>query len=197
MIRTHKKHTHENLFYSLPNKKYPIIYADPPWDYKGQRQHNGKGGRDTGGADIHYPTITLDNLKDFPIHNITEDDCLLFMWTSSPHLDQAIDLGTSWGFKWATIGFVWNKQKTNPGFYTMSQCEMCMIFKKGKIPSPRGQRNIRQLVEVERSKHSKKPNEVRERIDVMFPEQEKLELFSREKLGKGRWSKWTSWGNEI
>jgi hypothetical protein len=39
--------------------KYDIIYADPPWDYKGQKQHNGKGGKDTGGAEVHYPTLTL------------------------------------------------------------------------------------------------------------------------------------------
>ncbi len=172
--------------------KYSIIYADPPWDYKGQLQHNGKGGKETGGAEIHYPTMTLKKLKLLPIPDITDDDCLLFMWSSSPHLDQAIDLLKSWGFKWATIGFVWDKQKVNPGFYTMSQCELCLIGKKGKIPSPRGARNIRQLVSEERTKHSAKPHEVRKRIEEMFPKQKKLELFARD-IVEG----WDCFGNEI
>ena len=114
------------------------------------------------------------------------------MWATSPHLDQAIDLLKSWGFSWATVGFVWDKKKVNPGFYTMSQCEICLIGKKGKIPSPRGARNIRQLVRVERTRHSEKPDEVRSRIVKMFPTQNKIELFARKKA-KG----WDSWGNEV
>ena len=57
--------------------KYQIIYADPPWDYKGQRQHNGKGGTETGGAEIHYPTMTLSELKKLDILSLADDDCLL------------------------------------------------------------------------------------------------------------------------
>ena len=173
-------------------KKYDIIYADPPWDYKGQKQHSGKGGKDTGGAESHYPTMKLKELKKLPIPEICSDDCLIFMWATSPHLDQAIDLLKSWGFKWSTVGFVWVKDKVNPSFYTMSQVELCLIGKKGKIPQPRGLRNVRQLVNAPRQKHSKKPKEVRDRIDLMFPEQKKIELFARE-LAEG----WDSWGNEI
>jgi N6-adenosine-specific RNA methylase IME4 len=171
---------------------YEIIYADPPWDYKGQKQHNGKNGVDTGGALNHYPTMTLDELKRFDVPTITAENALLFMWTSSPHLDQAIDLMKAWQFKWATVGFVWDKQKVNPGFYTMSQCELCLIGKKGKIPSPRGARNIRQLVSVERGRHSEKPAEVRQRIEEMFPSQSKIELFARS-APKG----WHVFGNEV
>ena len=174
------------------NKKYDIIYADPPWDYKGQTQHNGKGGKETGGALSHYPTLKLKELKKINVHTICKEDCLLFMWATSPHLDQAIDLLKSWGFNWATIGFVWDKKKVNPGFYTMSQCEICLIGKKGKIPKPRGARNIRQLLRIDRTKHSEKPNEVRYRIDRMFPTQDKIELFARK-----RFDGWDSWGNEL
>ena len=181
-----------SVFPTLPDKKYSIIYADPPWDYKGQRQHNGKGGKETGGAEVHYPTVTLQDLKKLEISKIAATNCLLFMWTTSPHLDQAIELGKSWGFQWATVGFVWNKERVNPGFYTMSQCELCLVFKKGKIPNPRGKRNIRQYLSIRRENHSSKPSEVRERINEMFPAQEKIELFSREMLN----GKWTVWGNE-
>lgn len=174
--------------------KYQVIYCDPPWDYKGQTQHGGKGKSDTGSALSHYPTMKLKELIALKpmIDKLADDDCMLFMWASSPHLDQAIDLIKGWGFKWATVGFVWDKQKVNPGFYTMSQCELCLIGKKGKIPQPRGARNVRQFVSEMRGRHSAKPHEVRLRIEQMFPDQNKIELFARERV-KG----WDAWGNEV
>ncbi len=174
--------------------RYPIIYCDPPWDYKGQKQHAGKGKKDTGGAISHYPTMKLKELKKLKpmIDTLSANDCLLFMWATSPHLDQAIDLMKAWGFKWATVGFVWDKGRVNPSFYTMSQVELCLVGKKGKIPQPRGARNIRQYVSHPREKHSKKPDEVRKRIELMFPTQPKIELFAREVV---KW--WSAWGNEV
>ena len=172
--------------------KYEIVYCDPPWDYKGQKQHNGKGGKDTGGAISHYSTLKLSDLKNLNVASICDENCLIFMWATSPHLDQAIELLKAWGFKWATVGFVWDKKRVNPGFYTMSQVELCLIGKKGKIPKPRGLRNIRQLVRLERTKHSEKPKEVMKRIDAMFPQQKKIELFARSK-----YKNWHTWGNEI
>ena len=172
--------------------KYQIIYVDPPWDYKGQKQHAGKGSKDTGGAENHYPCMTLGELKTLNISSLCDEDCLLFMWVTNPHLDQGIELMKAWGFKWATVGFVWDKVRVNPGFYTMSQCELCLIGKVGKIPRPRGARNIRQYVQHKRERHSKKPDEVRKRIEEMFPTQKKLELFAREKNDG-----WDYWGNEV
>ena len=176
----------------FPGARYAILYADPPWDYKGQLQHTGAGGRDSGGAARHYPTVPMREMALWPVHELAEDDALLFLWSSSPHLDQAIDLGKAWGFSWATIAFVWNKVRTNPGFYTMSQCELCLAFKRGRIPHPRGSRNIRQYVEAPRGAHSAKPEEVRRRIDEMFPEQSKIELFARVRAPG-----WFPWGLEI
>ena len=179
------------LYAALPPSRYDVIYADPPWDYKGQLQHAGPGSDDTGGAVRHYETLTLAQLKRLPVPSIAADDCLLFLWSTSPHLDQAIDLGKAWGFAWATIAFVWDKVKVNPGFYTLSQCELCLVFKRGRIPQPRGARNVRQLVRAERGPHSAKPEEVRERIEAMFPEQSRIELFAR-RAAPG----WDAWGME-
>jgi N6-adenosine-specific RNA methylase IME4 len=172
--------------------KFSIIYADPPWDYKGQKQHTGRGGTESGGAITHYSTMKLKDLKMLDIQSLCEKDCLLFMWSSSPHLDQAIDLMASWGFSWATVGFVWEKQRVNPGFYTMSQVELCLVGKKGKIPTPRGSRNERQFLSELRGKHSEKPDEVRKRIERMFPTQSKIELFARA-APEG----WSVWGDEV
>ena len=183
--------TQESSFPALPASRFDIVYADPPWDYKGQLQHAGPGSGDTGGAVRHYGTVTLNELKKLRVDGIAADNSLLFLWATSPHLDQAIDLGKSWGFKWATVAFVWDKVRVNPGFYTMSQCELCLVMKKGKIPEPRGARNVRQLVTEKRGAHSRKPDEVRRRIDAMFTDLRKIELFAR-----GPVSGWTTWGLE-
>jgi N6-adenosine-specific RNA methylase IME4 len=172
--------------------RYAILYADPPWDYKGQTQHGGKGVADTGSAQRHYETLTLSDLKRLDVPSVTADDALMFMWSSSPHLDQAVDLLRAWGFKWATVGFVWDKQRVNPGFYTMSRCELCLIGKRGRIPTPRGARNVQQFVSEMRGEHSAKPLEVRTRIETMFPTQSKIELFARTKAPG-----WHAWGNEV
>jgi N6-adenosine-specific RNA methylase IME4 len=172
------------------NKKYSIVYADPPWDYKGQTQHTKT--ESSGGARSHYQTMKLDELERLNVAEICEDDCLLFLWASSPHLDQAIELLKAWGFEWATVGFVWDKQRVNPGFYTMSQVELCLIGKRGRIPTPRGARNIRQFISQLRGEHSAKPDDVRNRIDLMFPTQKKIELFARQTPPH-----WDVWGNEV
>lgn len=169
---------------------YSIIYADPPWDYDNRIQHNGK--ETTGSAIYHYPTMKIDEIKKLNVASLCEKDCLLFMWSSSPHLPQAIDLMQSWGFEYKTIAFVWDKQRVNPGYYTMSQVEVCLVGKKGNIPSPRGARNIKQFLSQMRGRHSAKPSEVRDRIVEMFPTQRKVELFAREEV-----EGWDRWGNEV
>ena len=177
------------LYTEFPRGTWEILYADPPWDYKGQLQHAGRGSDDTGGAIRHYPTVTLADLKQLEVPSVAAEDSLLFMWATSPHLDQAIDLGKAWGFSWATVAFVWDKVRVNPGFYTMSQCELCLVFKRGRIPTPRGARNVRQLVRQKREAHSTKPAEVRQRIEEMFPLQTKIELFARQAVPG-----WDAWG---
>lgn len=181
-----------DMFPPLPNRRFQIIYADPPWDYRGQLQHAGVESGDTGGAIRHYPTVKLADLKKLAVADIAGEDCLLFLWATSPHLDQAMALGKSWGFRWATVAFVWDKERVNPGHYTLSQCELCLVFKKGRIPQPRGARNVRQMVRIRRGQHSEKPEEVRNRIEAMFPQQSKIELFARRRA-----EGWSSWGLDV
>jgi N6-adenosine-specific RNA methylase IME4 len=169
---------------------YQILYADPCWDYAGRSQHNTKEKNKS--VEDHYNTMTLEELKKLNVPAITDKNALLFLWTSSPHLPQAIELMNAWGFEYKTIAFVWDKQKVNPGYYTMSQVEICIVGKKGNIPSPRGTRNERQFLSSLRGRHSEKPSEIRDRIKRMFPEQKKVELFARHKVDD-----WDCWGNEV
>lgn len=180
---------------ALPPGPFDILYADPPWKYHHgstflkQGMHNGVVA--TSNVEWHYDTMTKKDLEELPVADIAAPDSLLFMWTSSPHLDQAILLGNKWGFDYKTLAFVWDKQRPNPGYYTMSQVEVCLVMKRGKIPQPRGARNVRQFLSELRGKHSEKPQEIRRRIEEMFPTQRKVELFARDGF-----EGWTVWGNE-
>ena len=186
----------------LPNEKFDIIYADPPWNYNGKLQYD-KSSKSKekidlskrifiSTADFKYPTLKTSELMKIPINKISKDNSLLFMWTTNPHLAQAIDLGKAWGFDYKTVAFVWDKMNHNPGQYTLSNCELCLVFKRGRIPKPRGARNIQQLVRSPRQEHSKKPIEVMTRIETMFPNQKCIELFARKRF-KG----WSAWGLDI
>lgn len=191
-----------DLYPELPSKRYDIVYADPPWDYGGKMQFD----RTSKSADkidlskkifissaaFKYPTLKLEELKKIPIQEIASDNCLMFMWATGPHLQHAFTLGEAWGFEYRTVGFVWDKMVHNPGKYTMSNCEFCLIFKRGKIPLPRGARNVQQLVQVPRGKHSEKPIEISKRIEMMFPTQSKIELFARKRLDG-----WDCWGLDV
>ena len=197
--RRRKHNTLAELYPPLPQKKFDIIYADPPWDYNGKMQFDktGKGVAEIdlskkifiSSAAFKYPTLKLDELMSIPVADIARDNCLLFMWTSSPHLVQAIELGKAWGFEYRTVAFVWDKLNHNPGQYTLSNCELCLVFKRGKIPRPRGARNVQQLVRAPRGEHSEKPIAVAQAIERMFPTQDRIELFARRQL-RG----WSAWG---
>lgn len=200
--RRTKRNDLPEFYPDLPQKKYDVIYADPPWDYGGKLQFD-KSSKSADKIDLRkkifissanfkYPTVKTKDLKKIPIHEISSDDCLLFMWVTNPHLAQGIELGQAWGFEYKTVAFVWDKMVHNPGQYTMSYCELCLVFKKGRIPKPRGARNIKQLIHSKRTKHSEKPMQILENIEKMFPTQKKIELFARNKP-----EGWDVWGLDV
>jgi N6-adenosine-specific RNA methylase IME4 len=191
-----------DLYPDFPPGRFDVIYADPPWDYGGKLQFDRSScAHDEidpskkifiSSASFKYPTLKIDELMRIPVSSIASENCLVFMWTTGPHLSNAIDLGRAWGFEYKTVGFVWDKMIHNPGKYTLSNCEFCLIFKKGKIPQPRGVRNIQQLIRSSRRGHSVKPDEVRNAISAMFPTQKRIELFARAKYGD-----WVVWGLDV
>lgn len=192
-----------DLYPELPKQKYQIIYMDPPWDYGGKMQYDKSTIKSENigfekniflsSASFKYPTVKLKDLMTLDIPAIADEkSCLLFMWTTGPQFANSIKLGESWGFEYKTVAFVWDKMIHNPGRYTLSQTEFCIVFKRGTIPSPRGARNVRQLVEYPRGEHSQKPTKIIEGITKMFPEQKKIELFARQ-----NYTGWDNWGLEI
>jgi len=195
------------------NKKYQVIYADPPWKYgegsfvllKGGKE--GKGGhwgdkvKNKGSnrdKEKLYPTLSIDELKALPIKQIADKDCALFMWTTDFHLPHALEVLKSWGFKYSCISFVWEKQtsKGNPvnmlAPWTLKSYEICLLATRGTMGKHRKDKTIRQMVKAERIRHSQKPQEVADRIARMFPDCERIELFARDAKDG-----WDIWGNEL
>lgn len=170
--------------------KFDIILCDPPWSY-GLKNHI--EGKVTSAAKMHYPTMGRAEMAQIPVADLADEKgALLFMWVTGPHMHTGVDLMREWGFDYKTVAFVWDKKATNPGYYTMSQCEFVIVGKRGSIPKPRGARNVAQFLSQGRRRHSQKPDEIHARIEEMFPSQRKIELFARVPR-----SGWTAVGNEI
>lgn len=176
-------------------KKYKIIYADPAWSY------NDKLGNDVAWGGVNnektgYITQSKDWIKNLNVNNIADKDSVLFIWAVSPLLPDAFEVMRAWGFKYKTVAFVWSKETVNKkkvanmGRWTMGNVEMCLLGVKGK--PKREIKNIRQLVEAERKRHSEKPDEVRKRIVKLMGDIPRIELFAREKK-----EGWDVWGNEV
>ena len=95
------------------DKKYQIIYADPPWKYKVYSE-KGKGRS----AENHYPTMSIEDICKLPVNKIASDDCVLFMWMTFPTLKEGLKVIEEWGFKYKTVAFVWVKQnKKTPSLF--------------------------------------------------------------------------------
>lgn len=179
----------------FPNKKYQIIYADPPWDYGNTKNYSGHF---WGIADKHYKVMKFNDILNLPIQKISDNDCYLFLWTTSPFLEKSFKVINMWGFKFATVGFVWVKMKNNMsevrkdglGKYTISNAEYCLIARKGKYK--RVSRSVQQIIQTPKLPHSQKPSEIRERIVQLVGDLPRIELFARQKTHG-----WDAWGDEI
>ncbi len=178
-------------------KNYDVIYADPPWAFSSKELVKYGGERFTS-MDKHYQTQGTKWIKSLDVGSLSAENCALFMWTTDAHLPDALEVIKAWGFKYKTVGFVWQKQtvKGNPvkvlGAWTMKSCEMCLFATKGKVLQMKNANNVEQLILAERTKHSKKPQEARRRIERLFGEQRRVELFAREPVDG-----WDVWGNEV
>ena len=173
-------------------KKYSIIYADPPWQYK---VYSKKGlGRS---AESHYPTMELEDIQALPVGELADTDCILFMWTTIPLLKDCFSVMKAWGFEYKTVGFVWIKQNKKSdslfwgmGHWTRANAEFCMLATKGR--PKRKSAGVHQVIISHIEEHSKKPDIVRHKIIELVGDLPRVELFAREKADG-----WDAWGNEV
>jgi len=173
----------------FPNKKYNIIYADPPWRFNMRKDKRG----------IHfvkYATMTTDDICNLPVNKITDDNCICFMWMVFPMIREGLRVMEAWGFIPKTVGFTWGKLYSNGkpfmgmGNWTRSNSEFCYIGVKGK--PKRLNAGVRSLILSVPETHSKKPNRVRDDIVKLCGDIPRIELFARRKTDG-----WTCIGDEV
>lgn len=174
------------------NKKYNIIYADPPWSFE-HYSDKGKGKS----PDNYYKCQSLQDIKNLPISEIADDNCILFMWVTYPFLEKGLDVIKAWGFQYKTVGFTWVKRNKKAdswfwgmGYWTRSNAEICIIATQGTIT--RQSSSVHQIIDTPIEEHSKKPDVTRERIVELCGDLPRIELFARQK-NEG----WDVWGNEV
>ena len=159
--------------------KYKVILADPAWKYSDSRKN------DPGYAGITYDVMSTKDICDLPVKDIADKDCMLFMWVTSPMLPDALEVMKSWGFKYKTVAFVWEKLNVKAktpvalmGRYTLGSCEYVLVGTRGQ--PKRASKTVRQLVSAIRTGHSVKPKEVHKRIVELCGDVPRVELFARE-----------------
>lgn len=177
-----------------PVSGYRVIYADPPWAYA-QRCTTDSF---KGGVRRHYNVMSTPEICALPVGEIAAKSAMLFMWATFPLLPDALKAVEAWGFEYCTVAFTW--VKTNPndgapffgvGYYTKSNAEICLLARRGKAIKPATD-TISQIIISPRMEHSRKPDEARRRIEQMYPQCSRVELFAR-RQSPG----WDVWGNQV
>lgn len=184
--------------------RYDIVVADCPWKYFNEKDN------DPAMGGMVYSTMTQEELKNLPVSNIVAKDSLLFLWGTAPKLPECLEIMEAWGFKFVTMPFVW--LKINPtgsvetlekdliirkgiysglGHYTASATEYVLMGKRGK-GLPRFRKDIKQTIISPRTLHSKKPEELQDRLELLFKGVDRLELFATRKRDG-----WLCLGNAI
>lgn len=189
----------------LPKIKggFKLIYSDPAWE---NETWSDKG---LEGRPQHYKRMTLEEIKAMPVADVAAKDCWLFMWTTTPHLEQAFEVLKAWGFKYSGTGFVWIKMNKKArmvvtktkrwfaiedifmgmGYTTRKNAEICLVARCG---SPkRLNADVREVIISALREHSRKPDECYDRLE-RFADGPFLELFSRCNRDG-----WTAWGDEL
>lgn len=177
--------------YSGP--KHNVVLADPPWRFK---SYSPKGeGRS---PSQHYDLMTLEDIARLPVIKLAADDCALFLWATYTHLEDAMYVLKAWGWEYSTVAFTWAKRTRHDtgwhfglGYVTRANPEIVLYGRRG---SPkRADKSVPNLVVAPVMEHSAKPEEVRKRIETLFGEVPRIELFARGRPAPS----WSAIGNEL
>lgn len=171
--------------------KYRVFYADPPWAY-GSSGVIGEGDN-YGRAERHYPTMSIAQLCDMgqDIKSASDDDAVLFLWVTSPLLEECFPVIRAWGFGYKSL-YVWDKKKHNFAHYSSMRHELLLVCTKGSCVPDGPAQQFNSVVSLERSnRHSEKPEYFRQLIDELYPHGNRIELFARKETAN-----WEAWGNQ-
>jgi N6-adenosine-specific RNA methylase IME4 len=164
----------------IPQGTFNVILADPPWQYNLQKRGSTLG---------HYQDLSVNEICD--LKPSSSEDAILFLWATNPKLPEALQVMQAWGFTYKT-NLVWVKDKIGTGYYFRGQHELLLVGVKGSIGVPEEHNRPSSVLNSARQEHSKKPTEVYELIEKMYPNRQYLEFYARNQR-----EGWTSWGNEV
>ncbi len=185
-----------HIFGGMPARNAGAILVDVPWNFKSFT--DSISNRD---PRRHYRTLSLAEISALPVSDLAARDCHLFFWTTSPFLPKAFEIITAWGFRYSSVAFTWAKLRAKCakltseadfhvglGHTTRKNTEICLLARRG---SPRRlHRDVRELLVAPRREHSRKPDEIYERIE-RYASGPYVELFARRSRPG-----WSSWGDE-
>jgi N6-adenosine-specific RNA methylase IME4 len=169
---------------------YNIILCDPAWKFRDSASAGNRG------AAFRYPCLSFKELSGIRVAALAAKDCVLFLWTPSAMLPEALDLLKVWGFRFRTVAFNWVKTSKHSrpfigmGSWTRSGSEMCLLAIRGKPKVI--SHSVRQVIVAPARGHSRKPDETRDRIVQLLGDLPRIELFAREVVPG-----WDCWGNEV
>jgi len=159
---------------------YPVIYADPPWQYSNSGFAQS--------AENQYPTMATPDICLLPVKTKITTNAVLLLWATNPLLEDAMRVIAAWGFEYKT-NFVWTKEQHMGGFYCLGQHELLLVAVRGSA-LPKSRTLVGSHLKYPRGKHSAKPHELYELIERMY-DGPYLEMFARN-TREG----WASFGNE-
>jgi N6-adenosine-specific RNA methylase IME4 len=165
------------------DKKYAVIYADPPWKYDVVISASRE-------IENHYPTMTDDEISDLPVGDLANEDAIIYLWVVSGKIPFGCELLNRWGFEYKS-SFVWVKDRIGLGFHSRVQHELLLVGTRGKIPAPSPDKRVSSVIQAPIQEHSKKPEIVRDWIGDWYSGLPMIELFARQS-GNG----WDTWGNQ-
>lgn len=179
-----------------PQKRYGLIYTDPPWEQK-------RGGRkrvrpNSSGKELDYPVMPFERIVQFHrevLPLLAEKQHNVFMWTIDKYLLPAESFMQEMGYiRHARI--IWDKMAGMAPAYTVRfTCEyLIWFYPKGRMlfPNPETRGKYPTFMQETVKKHSQKPECAYRMLEDMFRQTEKIELFAR----KAR-NQWDCWGNEV
>jgi N6-adenosine-specific RNA methylase IME4 len=170
---------------ALPEKRYGIILADPPWRFEPYSRVTGMDRA----AENHYPTSPLAEIKALDVKSIAAADCVLFLWATAPMLPQALEVMEAWSFAYKTCA-VWSKDRIGTGYWFRNKHEILLVGTRGHVPAPAMGTQWPSLVEAPVGRHSEKPSVFCEIIEIYFPTLPKIELHARGSVARTGWDVW-------
>ena len=166
---------------------YRTVYLDPPWPESG-------GGKIKRGADKHYNLMTVSDILNLPIPELSDENCHIYLWVTNNYLPSGLMCLKEWGFRYVT-NRAWIKDKIGLGQYFRGQHELLLFGIKGKLPYKssgnftRSKSNVSSVIHAKRTEHSRKPPIYLDIEKISYPPY--IELFARE-----RYEGWDVWGDE-